>query len=205
MLVAGCGEGHEAAFIQEQLGGEVDAIDLAPPGAAAPPGCRYRRASVLAPPFPPEVFDAIFYHHVIEHVGGVEAARTSLRRLWALLRPGGLIYVGTPNRHRLVGYVGSFDATRREKVAWNLADYRARLRGRFTNDDGAHAGFSRRELRDMLRAAGFRGYRDLTADYLRFKYASLPGVGLGAATTLAEIAAPSIYAVATRPEEARGQ
>jgi hypothetical protein len=117
-----------------------------------------------------------------------------------VLQPGGWLYVGTPNRHRIVGYVGSHDATLRQKLGWNLTDYRARLRGRFRNELGAHAGYSERELRRALEPE-FEDLRSLTSDYLRFKYAARvprPLLALAANTPLREIAAPAVYAMCRR-------
>jgi SAM-dependent methyltransferase len=124
-----------------------------------------------------------------------------LRELGRILRPGGLIYVGTPNRHRLVGYLGSFDATPMQKLRWNLGEYRARLTNRFRNEFGAHAGFSEKELHRLL-AANFTDIRFLTDEYLRFKYSRrLPEPILDAACSrgLRDVAAPSVYAIARRP------
>jgi hypothetical protein len=117
------------------------------------------------------------------------------------MRPGGLLYVGTPNRHRLVGYVGSFEASRRQKVEWNLADWRARLRGRFRNELGAHAGFSWPELRDLV-GRRFVDVRPLTADYFRFKYGHrVPGWALAAMVRppAVGVVPPAVYLIARRP------
>ena len=203
-FVAGCGKGHEALFIREELGGSLVGVDIDQkwqPGLGADvPDFQLLPGSILDLPFADDSFDVVFYHHVIEHVSDPAG---SLRELARILRPGGLIYVGTPNRHRVVGYLGSFDATTSEKLRWNLSEYRARLTNRFRNELGAHAGFSERELHGLL-AAEFTDVRFLTSDYLRFKYGGrLPKLFLAAVCSrgLREVAAPSVYAIARRPTE----
>lgn len=201
VLAAGCGAGHEARYIQERLGGEVVGIDTALPDGIAgeDDGLTLMEASVLALPFPDASFDAVFYHHVIEHVSD---APRSLGELNRVLRPGGWLYVGTPNRHRAVGYLGSYDASVRQKIRWNLHDYRARLQGRFRNELGAHAGYSQDELRRLIAAANFTDHRSLTRDYLHFKYGGrLPGPVMTAVadTPMRNVIAPGVYAVARRP------
>lgn len=197
ILVAGCGLGHEASFIHAQRRAEVVGIEPELADAArarAEPGLRFVEASVLDMPFADATFDAVFYHHVIEHVPDAEG---SLREIARVLRPGGWLYVGTPNRHRVAGYIGSFDAHPLEKLRWNLADYRERLRGRFHNELGAHAGFSEAELRDML-ARHFATVRFLTGDYLSFKYGRrLPATVLRAVCSrpLIGVVAPAVYAI----------
>jgi ubiquinone/menaquinone biosynthesis C-methylase UbiE len=203
VLAAGCGEGHEAAWIHRRLGGELVGIDPNLPEAAKQhreEGLTLMEASALEMPFPDGHFDAVFYHHVIEHVPDAPASLAEIARV---LEPGGWLYVGTPNRHRIVGYVGSHDATLAQKVRWNVVDYRARLRGRFRNELGAHAGYSERELRRALERH-FEDLRSLTADYLRFKYGErVPGplVALAADTPLREVAAPAVYALGRRRAE----
>ncbi len=202
ILVAGCGQAHEARYIHDEMGGELVGVDVDSAwdpvvSEGARPGFTLRTASVLDLPFADSSFDAIFYHHVIEHVPDPER---SLQELARVLRPGGLIYVGTPNRNRVVGYLGSYDASLKEKVRYNVADYSARLRGRFRNELGAHAGFSQRELHRLL-TAQFRDPIWLTAEYLEYKYGdrvpewALRTIGVRA---VREVLAPSVYAVARR-------
>jgi ubiquinone/menaquinone biosynthesis C-methylase UbiE len=107
VLVAGCGKGHEALFIRGELGGSVVGVDISEQWdsslGADVPDFRLTTGSILELAFADGSFDAVFYHHVIEHV---DDPAGSLRELARVLRPGGLIYVGTPNRHRAVGYPG---------------------------------------------------------------------------------------------------
>jgi len=200
ILVAGCGRGHEALFIRQTLGGSLVGIDIdefwEPELGRDLDGFELSVASVQELPYPDDSFDIVFYHHVIEHVPDPAGSLAELSRV---LRPGGLIYIGTPNRHRLVGYIGSFDATTAQKLKWNLKEYGQRLTGRFRNEKGAHAGFSARELRRLLGAARFTDITFLTGEYLTFKYgAKLPKPVLRAVCSdpLREVAAPSVYVTA---------
>jgi ubiquinone/menaquinone biosynthesis C-methylase UbiE len=191
VFVAGSGLGHEAAFIARELEAEVTGLDLKVPDAP-PPGVTFLAGSVQELPFPDASVDSVFFHHVIEHVPDPVGAIAEIARV---MKPGGWLYVGTPNRHRIVGYLGSFDASRGDIVRWNLADYRARLRGRFRNELGAHAGYSRGELRALL-SRHFREVRPLTRDYITFKYGSrLPRPALAAITRtpLLEVVPASVY------------
>lgn len=194
-LIIGYGRGHEASFLAKSLQAWLVGIDLHPPANVV---WRESFTPVLANgldlPFPGKTFDFVFYHHVIEHVQDPLASLLQIRRV---LRPGGLLYIGTPNRHRIVGYLGSHQTTFRQKLLWNLTDYVGRVRGRFQNELGAHAGFSRQELGGMLQDH-FSEIEWITGDYLWFKYGGhLPRVILKILTwdPVMELAAPSIYAL----------
>ena len=166
--VIGCGKGDEVVFLQRGLQIPcVVGLDLAPSfSPAARAGAKLILADAKQLPFPPSAFDFVVSIHSLEHVGDPVVALAEITRI---LRPGGWFYVGVPNRHRLVGYLGSFDATLRQKLTWNLLDYGQRLRGRFQNELGAHAGFTSQELITLLNAY-FTNVQLLTEDYVRFKY-----------------------------------
>ena len=166
--VVGCGKGDEVVFLQRGLQIPcVVGLDIA---LSFSPAARARAKLILADakqlPFSPSAFDFVVSIHSLEHVGDPVVALAEITRV---LRPGGWFYVGVPNRRRLVGYLGSFDATLWQKLAWNLLDYGQRLRGRFKNELGAHAGFTSQELIHLLNAS-FMNVQLLTEDYVRFKY-----------------------------------
>jgi ubiquinone/menaquinone biosynthesis C-methylase UbiE len=149
LLVVGCGSGEEAAILAQELGCEVIGVDLTSqfdPRAAAVADLRHGDATQLA--FADGEFDYVYSFHALEHI---KDYRLALREMRRVLAPGGGFCIGTPNRQRLVGYLGSHQATHMNKILWNLHDWKARLAGRFRNEYGAHAGFSRDELAHELR------------------------------------------------------
>jgi SAM-dependent methyltransferase len=192
MLVIGCGNGREALVLARSLGCNVTGIDLRdefdPRVAAQVP---LQRADATALPFDTATFDFVYSHHVLEHIPSYRDALSEMNRV---LTKGGGLWIGTPNRTRLVGYVGS-NATLRQAIRWNAADWRARLQGRFRNELGAHAGFTLQELGGEL-AVFFSRVDEATLDYYVTIYPRqartmrlLHSSGLGAYTF------PSIYFV----------
>jgi ubiquinone/menaquinone biosynthesis C-methylase UbiE len=167
-LAVGCGSGDEAVYIQHALPGvQITALDAKNRfSAAARREVNLLQCDARALPFRAASFDVAFAMHSLEHVGGASQALAEIARV---LKPGGWSYIGVPNRTRLVGYLGSSEPTRWQKVIWNLKDYAARLRGRFANELGAHAGFTWPELQALLREQ-FTHVEFQTAEMLRFKY-----------------------------------
>lgn len=201
VLVAGCGNGSEAVFIHDCLRANVTAVDIwLQRGRDLPTRKRltFRECDITYLPFAPGVFDVVFYHHVIEHVADPAA---SLREIARVLRPKGGLFVGTPNRHRLIGNVGAYGQSVGYKLWQNLRDWRMRLQGRFRNELGAHAGFSQKEL-DSLLSPHF-GHRSwITDEYLLFKYSQGVRRWVARAATagpLRDVCVPSIYAWCRKP------
>jgi SAM-dependent methyltransferase len=85
--------------------------------------------SVTAIPLADASVDVLVCYHVLEHVPGPAAAVGEARRV---LGRCGFGFFGTPNRARLVGYIGG-RATTMDKLRWNLADWGRRLTGRWSN------------------------------------------------------------------------
>ncbi len=203
VLIAGCGAGHEAALIQKILAAEVYAVDVEDflaPEFSQWPNLHYQVASVCDLPYSDDSFDAIFYHHVIEHVDDPAASLFELSRV---LKPNGWIFIGTPNRHRMISSVGAhrqstWEPNWRNKLKDNVDVYAARLRGRFRNQLGAHAGFSQQELSSML-LADFADQWWVTRDYLQYKYRDHGGkwaIRWIGSRWLLDVTAPSIYVLA---------
>jgi ubiquinone/menaquinone biosynthesis C-methylase UbiE len=168
-VLVGCGKGDEVVFLQRALPCVcVVGLDVAPDfSATARAEAELIVADAQRLPFPPASLDFVVSIHSLEHVSDPPRALAEIHRV---LRAGGWFYVGVPNRHRLLGYLGSHDATLRQKLSWNLIDYGQRLRGRFRNEYGAHAGFTSQELFKLLNAH-FASIQLLTGDYVRSKYA----------------------------------
>jgi SAM-dependent methyltransferase len=200
-LVVGCGNGNEVVYLQRAFSSpRVFGLDVETnfTPAARAEGCLLRADAQILP-FPSGVFDFAAAFHSLEHVGHAEQALDEIRRV---LRPGGWFYMGVPNRSRAVGYLGSANATTWQKITWNLADWRARLGGRFENELGAHAGFARAELSKLL-TERFANVQLLTEELIRFKYAGrLPQVLLNMllAPSIVNYTAPAHYALCQKPD-----
>jgi len=189
LLVIGCGAGVEVAHLAEATQALVIGIDLDVDPKWRRPGVQLLRADAQRLPFRDGSFDAVYCYHVLEHVPQPPRAIAEARRM---LPEAGAGYFGTPNRSRFVGYVGG-RATTWEKVWWNLVDWGRRLQGRWSNEQGAHAGFSRTELSRLL-AVSFAEVESVDLPYYLGKYPKLAGFwrlmfGLG----FAGFVAPSVY------------
>lgn len=195
-LVVGCGSGREAAALGIALGTRVVGIDVRDhfdPDASRL--VELRRGDATQLEFDDGAFDLVYSFHVLEHI---PRYRQALREMRRVLAPGGHYCVGTPNRTRLLGYLGSRTATLREKIAWNLTDWRARLRGRFRNEYGAHAGFTRRELSSALLET-FSACDDITLAYYADLYRRRSGViRLLEHSGLSRLVFPAIYFMGSR-------
>jgi SAM-dependent methyltransferase len=167
LLVVGCGSGREAVVLARHLGVEVVGVDLdARFDREARQAVTLLRMDGETLALPSGSFDVVYSFHALEHMAHPDRALAEMRRV---LAPGGTYCVGTPNRSRLVGYVGS-PTTWRKKVKLNMADWCMRARGRWRNADGAHAGFEAPVLVAMCEDA-FGVAEDLTAVYYDQLYA----------------------------------
>lgn len=196
LLVVGCGTGLEAAILSKILGVPVTGTDLEDNfdqltshnvflevGDAE--NMKYEDAS----------FCFVYSYHALEHMSNPAKA---LREMSRVLKPGGGFCIGTPNRSRIVGYLGSKDATAWQKLVWNLSDWKMRLLGRFRNELGAHAGYSTTELRAML-VTVFSEVHDVTGEYYRLIYGHHPKImDLIYSLRLSSFVLPSIYFVGRR-------
>jgi SAM-dependent methyltransferase len=171
LLVVGCGEGVEASRLAESTRATVIGIDLGVVARWRGAGILLVRADARRLPFRDGAFGALYCYHVLEHVPEPARAVVESRRV---LERGGLAYFGTPNKSRLVGYAGG-RATVWEKLRWNAADYGRRLTGRWSNERGAHAGFTDRGLSRLLSQA-FGGVESVSLPYYLGKYPKLQGL-----------------------------
>jgi SAM-dependent methyltransferase len=201
-IVVGCGAGDEVVYMRRALGSRrIFGVDVATRfSLRAREESGVVAADALHLPFARATFDFAAAFHSLEHVGG---AREALQEIARVLRPGAWLYAGVPNRTRILGYIGSFDASPWQKLAWNLKDWKARLAGKFRNEVGAHAGFDRHELTGLL-AERFNQVQIITEEFLRFKYRRrIPESMLDAllAPALIDYSAPSHYAICRTPVE----
>jgi SAM-dependent methyltransferase len=194
VLVVGCGDGTEVRHLANTLGVPIVGIDLDVDARLQSPGVQLVRADARALPFRSNAFGALYCYHVLEHVPGPERAVDEAGRV---LEDGGAALYGTPNRARLVGYLGG-RATTMEKIRWNLNDWGMRLSGRWSNESGAHAGFTGAELAKLLDRR-FTALEDVGPSYYAGKYPRLAGFWARLSRAgLAAWLAPSVYRVGRR-------
>jgi SAM-dependent methyltransferase len=163
VLVVGCGSGYEAGILARALGADTLGIDIGAEftfdhESAKPAILRLMDARALA--FEDESFDLVYSFHALEHIPDF---REALREMSRVLRPGGTFCIGTPNKARLLGYLGS-SAPLSTKIVWNLIDLSKRARGRWSNEQGAHAGFYADELQNLCRKY-FGEAKEITDEY----------------------------------------
>lgn len=191
LLIIGSGSGDEAHHIAERSGAIVVGLDMETPTTPRKGGnVHLLRADARALPFRDDVFDAVYCYHVLEHVlPGPQLAVKEARRV---VRSDALGFFGTPNKSRLVGYAGGRGALW-NKVRWNLTDYGKRLTGKWSNEKGAHAGFSAGELERMV-AGSFEEVQSESLRYYLAKYPQLAGVWKVAFKLgIGRFIAPSVY------------
>jgi ubiquinone/menaquinone biosynthesis C-methylase UbiE len=191
LLVVGCGSGLEAAILAQQLPAEVSGIDLKNEfDAEAAKVATLQTGDATALAFADETFDFIFSYHALEHIDDPAGALQEMRRV---MKPGAGFWIGTPNRSRMVGYIGGKNTSFSEKVRWNLLDYRMRLTGKFRNEFGAHAGFTSKELSELL-ASVFSSVDERTSEYFFSIYQSKKSIISGIeASGLSRFIYPSVY------------
>lgn len=196
LLVVGCGSGIEAAILGRELNASVVGIDLNSSfnkGASAMADLRQGDATALQ--FEEGTFDFVFSYHALEHIPDYHKALFEMRRV---LTEDGAYCIGTPNRSRLIGYLGSKEATTWQKLKWNCVDWSARARGRFRNEFGAHAGFTRDELQNELMRTLGKG-DEITLLYYRRLYPRHEKViNLLEVLGMGSILFPSIYFIGSR-------
>ena len=166
ILVVGCGRGFDAGVLARHYRCSTIGIDLN--------GDFDRRAGATAElmtmdacdlKFADGTFDLVYSFHALEHIADYRRALSEMSRV---LGDGGVYCIGTPNRERAIGYIGS-NISFATKLQWNLADWKARVGGRFRNEDGAHAGFPAEAL-ERLCFAAFGDAHNVSDAYYKLLY-----------------------------------
>jgi len=173
ILVAGAGAGLEAVIINREFQLKIVGIDLnidrknLPPGSL---GLLFQKQDLASLAFSKNTFSLVYCYHVLEHVADHMAV---LNEIYRVMKPGGVLFIGFPNRNRLISYIGtSQKVSILDKIKWNINDCIYRLQGKFENKYGAHAGFTEKEF--IEDAAGvFETINQVRNKYMLIKYANI--------------------------------
>jgi SAM-dependent methyltransferase len=97
LLDCGCGDGNNLAWLapyaKDAYGSDYNLVRLVRAQRRNPSATIFA-ADILDFPADDDLFDVIFFNHVIEHIPDDVGALRSIRRV---LKPGGLLVLGTPN------------------------------------------------------------------------------------------------------------
>ena len=173
ILVAGAGSGVEAVLISQEFNQKTFGVDLNIDlnnqfSKGTDLLLQVQDLSSLA--FSENTFELAYSYHVLEHVPNPSAVLIEITRV---LKPGGVLYIGFPNKNRLFSYLGtSQKASVLDKIRWNFNDYQFRLQGKFKNESGAHAGFTEKEFIDHA-AEVFAEICPVRNKYMLLKYPKL--------------------------------
>ena len=194
IFIAGCGDGTEAILIQRLFNKFVYGIDISLEKEIDEPNVLFlKKGDLMQLSLPPQSFDYIYSYHVLEHVPNPS---TVLKSLADIIKDDGVIFIGFPNKNRLIGYIGTHNnVSVWDKIKWNLQDFKDRLLGRFENHLGAHAGFSNKEFM-KLTSNIFAKVQPVRNDYMLLKYSRYKLlIQLFIKLGLSEILFPSNYYV----------
>ncbi len=195
LLVLGCGSGLEAAKIHHFLGAKVYGIDIGqefhPYGQQYATLTNYDGTRL---PYNDGFFDAVYSYHVLEHVNNVPFTLSEVRRV---VRPNGFVYIGVPNKSRLIGYMGMNDKSLYRKLKQNAKDMLKRIKGEWDNALGAHAGFDEEELSNLL-SQHFTRVVPVTKYYYSVKWSQYDRLlHWIEKLSLEKVVAPSVYVLAS--------
>jgi ubiquinone/menaquinone biosynthesis C-methylase UbiE len=194
ILVAGAGTGYEAVLINQEFQLKTVGVDLNIDLNNSFPKSSdllFQRQDLTSLAFDENTFDLVYCYHVLEHVADHLAV---LKEIYRVLKTDGILFVGFPNKNRLISYVGtSQKASGLEKIKWNINDYLFRLQGKFENKYGAHAGFTEKEfIKDA--SIVFETIDPVRNRYMFLKYPNLSGfITFFIKTKLEEYLFPSNY------------
>ncbi|HCS40038.1 MAG TPA: hypothetical protein DIW44_10705 [Anaerolineaceae bacterium] len=175
ILVAGAGSGQEALLVKQEFQNRTIGVDLNIDFSQVYPsnlltGFILQRQDLHTLAFSKDVFSLIYCYHVLEHV---TKHLEVLKEFSRVLKPGGALFIGFPNKNRLFSYIGtSQKATIAEKIGWNLNDYKFKLLRKFENRYGAHAGFTEKEFL-MDAHSVFETIIPVRRNYMLSKYSHL--------------------------------
>ncbi len=198
-LVAGCGDGAEAALVRTTFGMKTVGVDVGLSKRELLEDLELIPGDLADLPFADGYFDFIYSYHVLEHVDDPDAVLAEFKRV---LGPDGTVFLGFPNRNRIIAYAGTHTGeTLFQKVKWNLNDYLDRIRGRFENELGAHAGFAQSDFVHRCSRL-FGSIVPLRNSYMIRKYRRVePLIQFLCKTGLGEFAFPSNYFVLKNPQQ----
>ena len=146
IMVGGCGMGLEAIVISRVFKARNTlGVDICiPKDKIINDHVSLKKQSLMDLSIDDGTFSLIYSYHVLEHVSDPKKALMEMHRT---LKNNGVLFIGFPNRNRLIGNIGSYhNYTYKQKIKQNLIDYSQKIKGRFRNEYGAHAGFTEREF-----------------------------------------------------------